>query len=138
MIQNYFFLKFKKRATNKGLRLLAAFLCYSSATCSLAADATAGADSFDANCAECHSIAKPIKNKKGPSLVGVVGRNSASVPGFDYSDAMKKASLLWTKENLDAYIKNPKAVVPNDKMKFKGLNDANERIDLIEFLSKQN
>lgn len=102
-----------------------------------AADATAGADSFDANCAECHSLAKPLKNKKGPGLVGIVGRASASVPGFDYSDAMKAANLTWSKDKLDAYITNPKALVPNDKMKFKGLSDAKERADLIEFLSQQ-
>jgi cytochrome c len=59
------------------------------------------------------------------------------VPGFDYSDAMKAANLKWTADKLDAYIANPKAVVPEDKMKFKGLPDAKERGDLIEFLSQQ-
>ena len=103
---------------------------------SWAADATAGADSFDANCADCHSLAKPLKNKKGPGLAGIVGRQSASAPGFDYSEAMKAANLTWTKEKLDAYITNPKALVPNDKMKFKGLADATERANLIEFLAQ--
>lgn len=105
---------------------------------SYAADVNAGADSFDANCAECHSVAKPLKNKKGPGLLGVVGRQSAANAGFDYSDAMKGANLTWTPEKLDAYIANPKAVVPNDKMKFKGLANATERADLIAFLAKQN
>ncbi len=102
-----------------------------------AADVNAGADSFDANCAECHSIAKPLKNKKGPGLLGVVGRQSAANAGFDYSDAMKAANLTWTEDKLDAYITNPKAVVPNDKMKFKGLANAAERADLIAFLAQQ-
>jgi cytochrome c len=102
-----------------------------------AADMNAGADSFDANCAECHSIAKPLKNKKGPSLLGVVGRASAANAGFDYSDAMKAANIIWTPEKLDAYIANPKVVVPNDKMKFKGLANATERTDLIAFLAQQ-
>lgn len=102
-----------------------------------AADAEKGADSFDANCAECHSVAKVLKNKKGPSLFGVVGRPSGQVQGYDYSDAMKAAGLTWTPEKLDAYITNPKAVVPNDKMKFKGLADAAERADLVAFLAEQ-
>ena len=50
---------------------------------------------------------------------------------------MKAANLTWSKDKLDAYITNPKALVANDKMKFKGLADAKERTDLIEFLSQQ-
>jgi len=102
-----------------------------------AADANAGADSFDSNCADCHSVAKPAKNKKGPSLLGIVGRTSASVAGYNYSDAMRAANLTWTSEKLDAYITNPKVVVPNDKMKFKGMPSAEERANLIEFLLNQ-
>lgn len=103
----------------------------------LAADAKLGADSFDANCADCHSVAKPLKNKKGPGLTGVVNRKAGTVDGYNYSDAMKSADFNWTLEKLDAYIKNPKQVVPNDKMKFKGLADDKERQDLIAFLQEQ-
>jgi cytochrome c len=102
-----------------------------------AADAKLGADSFDANCADCHSIAKPLKNKKGPGLVGLINRKAGSIAGYDYSDAMKATDFNWTQEKLDAYIKNPKQLVPNDKMKFKGLPDENERKDLIAFLGEQ-
>ncbi len=101
------------------------------------ADVNSGADSYDANCAECHSISKSLKNKKGPGLFGVIDRQSGSVAGFEYSDAMKTANLMWTQEKLDAYIANPKLLVPNGKMKFKGLPNAKERTDLIEFLSAQ-
>lgn len=101
------------------------------------ADVDKGADSFDSNCAECHSVAKTLKNKKGPSLFGVVGRNAASVPGFAYSDAMRAAGFAWTPEKLDAYIAAPKKLVPDGKMKFDGLDDAAERADLIDFLRQQ-
>lgn len=102
-----------------------------------AADANAGADSYDANCSECHSLANPLKNKKGPGLFGVTGRAAASVPGYNYSDALKGANLKWTADKLDAYIVNPKALVPGTSMKFKGLSDAKERGDLLEFISQQ-
>lgn len=98
------------------------------------ADVDKGADSFDANCAECHSLATPPRNKKGPSLVGVFGRSAATVPGYEYSDAMKNSKITWTRDQLDAYIKLPKAAVPGGKMKFDGLSDAKERSDLIDFL----
>ena len=112
--------------------------CLMLMSCASFADVNAGADSFDANCSDCHSLAKPLKHKKGPSLVGVVGRTAGTVAGFDFSDAMKSAGFSWNKDKLDAYITNPKALVPNDKMKFKGLPDAKERADLIEFLTTQN
>jgi len=103
---------------------------------SVHADVDAGADSFDANCAECHSL-KAGKNKKGPSLAAITGRKAASVSGFTYSDGLAASGLTWTNDKLDAYITNPKTQVPAGKMKFKGLPDAKERADLIEFLAEQ-
>jgi cytochrome c len=43
-----------------------------------AGDATAGADVFKSECAECHTV-KEGRNKKGPSLFGIVGRQSGSM-----------------------------------------------------------
>ncbi len=94
-----------------------------------------GADSFDSNCAECHSLANPVRNKKGPGLFGIVGRPAAKVPGFSYSDALSASGISWTPDKLDAYVTRPKGLVPGGKMKFDGIDDAAERKDLIEFLS---
>lgn len=102
------------------------------------ADASAGADSYDAHCAECHSIANPVKNKKGPGLFGITGQAVGSVPGYSkYSDAMKTANFKWTPDKLDAYFTNPRALVPGTTMKFKGISDPRERAELVEFLSTQ-
>ena len=103
------------------------------------ADQTAlnhGADVFDEECAECHSI-KEGKNKKGPSLFSVVGRNAGTVAEYNYSDALKAGGFAWNNDKIDAYITHPKAAVPGGKMKYDGLNDAKSRADLIEFLSSQ-
>ncbi len=102
-----------------------------------AADAVRGADVFDANCAECHSVAKTLKNKKGPSLFGVVGRTAGTVAGYEYSEAMHRAGFVWDAERLDAYLAHPKAVVPGDKMKFDGLDSREERADVIAFLDER-
>lgn len=110
-------------------------------TCPLAAraagDASRGADSFDANCAECHSVAKTLKNKKGPSLYGVWGRTAGAVAGYEYSPALKASGIVWTADKLDAYVTAPKKLVPEGKMKFDGLADARERADLLAFLAEQ-
>jgi cytochrome c len=102
-----------------------------------AADAERGADVFDSNCAECHSVAKSLKNKKGPSLFGIVGRPAGSVAGFDYSEALLGAGFRWDDTHLDRYLIQPKALVPGGKMKFDGLAKADERADLIAFLAEQ-
>jgi len=93
-----------------------------------------GADVFAEECAECHSV-REGKNKKGPSLFAVVGRNGGSIADFSYSDGLKQAGLAWTPEQLDAYITAPKTVVPGGKMKYKGLDDAAARADLLAYLA---
>lgn len=93
---------------------------------------SAGKQAF-AQCAACHST--DGSNGLGPTLKGIVGRPSASVPGFAYSNAMKRAHLTWTAANLDSYIANPQAVVPGNAMPYAGMSDAAERAALINYLS---
>ena len=76
----------------------------------------AGEDVFAGECSDCHSVRKG-KNKKGPSLFGVIGRHSGSIADFKYSDGMKSLKVVWTKEKIDKYITKPKAMVPGGKMK---------------------
>lgn len=102
----------------------------------LAADAANGGDVYDEECAECHSL-KPGKNKKGPGLFAVSGRKAGEVADYHYSDAMKASGIIWSPDQLDAYIAAPKMAVPGGKMKYKGLKDAGARADVIEFLSTQ-
>jgi cytochrome c len=99
-----------------------------------AGDASAGADSFDTECGDCHSL-KPGKNKKGPGLNGIVGRKAGSVADFGgYSDAMKASGVVWTADRIADYIRNPKAFMPGGKMKYDGLADDKARADIGAFL----
>jgi cytochrome c len=100
--------------------------------------AQSAADLYDQECGDCHSLAKPPKNKKGPSLVGIMGKPAAAVVNFTYSDALRAAKIVWTADRMDAYIKNPKAVVAGGgKMKYDGLASPTERAAIIEFLNQQ-
>ena len=83
-----------------------------------AADAEHGKQLFQA-CAACHTD-RP--DALGPSLKGVVGRKSAALEEFRYSNPMKRANLVWDEENLRAYIANPQAKVPGNRMPFAGLH----------------
>jgi len=101
-----------------------------SAASTLAADATHGKSLFEA-CVACHSE-RP--DALGPSLKGVVGRKSAALEDFRYSNAMKRANLVWDDDNLRAYIQDPQGKVKGNRMPYGGLTSAADVDDVIAYL----
>ena len=93
-------------------------------------NAKRGADIYT-RCQACHAL---DYNRTGPKHCGVVGRKSASVPGFDYSPAMKRANLTWDEQTLDRFLANPPKMVPGTTMTYAGVPDPQERADLIAYL----
>jgi len=102
-------------------------------------DATRGERIFQ-YCFSCHSVDPNERTQlEGPSLYRIVGRPTASLPGFNYSDAMKKRGrdgLKWDAPTLNAYIADPQAVVPGTRMSAAPLRDEQQRADLIAYLAK--
>jgi cytochrome c len=98
----------------------------------MAADVEAGKTAFK-KCALCHTT-EAGKNKLGPSLFGVVGRKSATLENFNYSESMKKFDHTWDEGTLDEYLADPRATVPGTKMIFPGIKDKTERDDVIAYL----
>jgi cytochrome c len=88
-----------------------------------------------AKCAACHSVASG-DNRLGPSLAGVVGRKAGTVPGYNYSAALKGSGVTWTPAALDAYLANPRAKIPGIKMVFMGLPKPEDRANMIAYLAK--
>jgi cytochrome c2 len=99
-----------------------------------AADPAAGKSVFSSTCSICHSV-QPGKNMVGPSLFGLVGRKTGSVPGFHYSPANQNANLTWDGATLDKYLQSPRAVIPGTIMTYGGLKDDAKRSDLIAYLA---
>lgn len=91
-------------------------------------------------CFACHDITENKQIKVGPPLWGIYGQPAASVEGYEYSEAQKskKDSIVWDEATLDAYLQDPKALVPDNKMAYpiagmKVMTDK-QRKNVIEFL----
>ncbi|WP_050476500.1 c-type cytochrome [Herbaspirillum rhizosphaerae] len=112
--------------------LAAAIVLSAASLPAMAQDVNAGKLVF-AQCAACHTVT--ATNGIGPGLLGIVGRKSASSPGFRYSPALKRANLSWDEKNLDAYIADPQKLLPGNVMPFSGIADAKQRADLIAYLN---
>jgi len=97
-------------------------------------DAAAGEKVYK-KCKTCHSL-EAGKNKLGPNLAGIFGRQAGSVEGFKYSAAMASSGIVWDEATLDAFLAKPKDVVPKTKMAFAGLKKEDQRHDLITYLKE--
>jgi len=97
------------------------------------ADPKDGAKVFN-KCKSCHDASKGGKNKIGPNLWNVVGSDKATHPGFNYSGALKDLAGNWTYEDLNTFLKNPKAFAKGTKMTFAGISKAAERASVIAYL----
>jgi cytochrome c len=98
----------------------------------LPGDANRGETLYEA-CQDCHSL---DKNDVGPRHRGVFGRKAASLPDYDYSDALKSANIVWNEETLDRWLTDPQAVAPGSKMFFH-LDNPQDRADVIAYLKER-
>ncbi len=103
------------------------------------ADVAAGEAAFRA-CAACHTNTEGGRNRVGPALWGVFGREIASVEGFRYSSAMIEhaeatESGVWDAPQLDGYLEAPREWVPGTRMVFRGIADDQERANMIAYLN---
>ena len=106
------------------------FLLLAIASPATAADPDHGKALYQ-TCAACHTE-RP--DALGPSLKGVVGRKSAALDDFRYSNPMKRANLVWDEANLRAYIQDPQAKVKGNRMPYGGLTDGKDVDDIVAYL----
>lgn len=85
-------------------------------------------------CAACHDVKSGGPARIGPHLDGLFGRTSASVPGFQYSAAMKAKPFVWDEKALDAWLVKPSDVVPGNAMPFAGMPQAADRKAIAAYL----
>ena len=87
-------------------------------------------------CAACHSIAEGGKNKIGPALWGVLGRQAGSLPDYKYSKAMAAHGKKWSFEEMNGFLIKPKDWIKGTKMSFAGLKKPKERAAVILYMNE--
>ncbi len=95
-------------------------------------DPARGEEVFEV-CGACHLV-DVEESQAGPHLVGLFGRKAGTVADFEYSDAMRAADVVWDERTLDAYLADPQGYIPGNIMGFPGLEDEQERADVIAYL----
>ena len=87
-------------------------------------------------CAACHSIAEGGKNKIGPALWGVLGRQAGSLPDYKYSKAMAAHGEKWSFEEMNGFLIKPKDWIKGTKMSYAGLKSEKERAAVILYMNE--
>jgi cytochrome c len=127
----------QQRNGGKTMRALVIVALVLSATTTVARaqDPAAGQNTF-ALCAICHAVGEGAQNKLGPILNGLDGRRSGSVPGYDYSDALKNSGIMWSEGTFKEFIANPAAKVPGTKMTLSFTRGDKDATDLWAYVKQ--
>jgi cytochrome c len=95
-----------------------------------------GAEVFRA-CVACHTLSPGEGNKAGPTLAGIFGRKIATLPGYNFSPALKKLDIVWTPETVAKLFEvGPEHYTPGTKMPEQTIGSADDRKALVEFLER--
>lgn len=87
-------------------------------------------------CVACHTLNADDGPRAGPTLAGIFGRKIATLPGYDFSPALKKLDIVWTPETLSKLFDiGPAAYTPGTKMPEQRVG-AEDRAALVKFLEK--
>jgi len=95
-----------------------------------AEEADQGKQLFEKRCTGCHSL---DRNKEGPNLKGVYGRQAGTAPGFNYSAALKSANFTWDAPRLEKWLTDTQSLVEDNNMDFH-VPKADERAAIIAYL----
>ena len=88
-------------------------------------------------CSACHVVAKGGKNKIGPVLYGILGKQSASVSDYKYSKALIAHGKVWSFTEMNSYLIKPQAHIKGTKMAFAGLKKEKDRASVILYMNSK-
>lgn len=94
-----------------------------------------GQRQFARKCSICHTLKPNDGNRAGPTLYKLFGRKAGTVPGYPYSDALKKSDIIWNERTIGLLFDHgPQEVTPGSKMPLQQIHDDKKRHALITYL----
>ena len=94
-----------------------------------------GALQFARKCSLCHTLTSDGGNRAGPTLYKVFGRRVGTLPGYPYSEALKKADIIWNAKTIELLFDlGPNHYLPGTKMPLQRIADPKKREALIAYL----
>jgi cytochrome c len=110
-------------------------LVYQERNAARSADWPARGNAVAETCQTCHSL-HAVEHRVGPHLVQLIGRRAGTMPGYDYSAAMRDSGLVWTRPQLRTFLLDPMRAVPGTAMALAGWSEAD--VDaVIDFLDSE-
>ena len=119
------------RSVISSLLLMTASIAMAQSSNSTAGSAIKGKEIYDARCSACHSVED---NRVGPMHQGVFGRKAGSVKSYRYSDALNKSKVVWNRDTLTAWLTNPEALIPGQRMGY-AMDNTQDREDVVAYLA---
>lgn len=96
-----------------------------------------GERQFVRKCSICHSLTPDGRRRAGPTLYGLFGRKAGTVEGYNYSEALEGAEIVWNAETIGKLFElGPQHYTPGSKMPLQRINDLADRRDLISYLRR--
>lgn len=103
----------------------------------VAEDEDPGRRQFARKCSVCHTLTPDDGNRAGPTLYGVFGRRVGTLPGYPYSEALRRLDFIWTEQTIsDLFDHGPDIVTPGSKMPLQRLTNDEERNALVAYLKR--
>lgn len=100
----------------------------------MASASAADGEALWRGCRSCHAL-EAGNHGTGPALYGVVNRPVQYYADFAYSGALAEVVDVWTPENLNGFLENPRGYAPGTAMSYNGMRSVEDRANLIAYLA---
>ncbi|KQQ54406.1 cytochrome C [Pseudomonas sp. Leaf127] len=99
-----------------------------------AGDVESGQAVYKRLCSGCHKIGPAARAAFGPQLNGVIDRKAGQTDDYKYTDALHASGIVWSRENIARFVKDPDGVIPGTRMKLWWIGNDQRMEDLLEYL----